>query len=176
VSQIFQMKESVKAMTGQQPNSILIGWRAHNRLMRNWWARTFVKGINNGGGAVSRQDLQSMFEMDRYLVSEALWHTQNEGQATTNAASMALVNPLADEIIVYFAPDAPSRDDPSWMYSFRWNNPALPAPMSVFRHPYDSRRQVDTIEAGYYQDERIVGTDYAVRMNTVIASGALGLG
>ena len=55
-------------------------------------------------------------------------------------------------------------------------NPQLPAPLTVFRHPYDSRKQIETIEAGYYQDEIVVGADYGARLITTAASGAAGLG
>lgn len=171
VSQIFQMIEHIKGNTGQKPNSVLVGWKAHRLLMRNYHMRNFIKGVNNGGGQVTRDTIASLFEVDRYNVSEALWHTANEAAVNSGV----LTNPMANDLFVYFAPPSPSRDDPSWMYSFRWNNPTLPAPMTVFRHPYDSRKQVDTIEAGYYQDERIVGTDYAVKLLTNAASGAAGL-
>lgn len=171
VSQIFQMKEYIKQTTGTWPNKMLLGWRAHTRLMRNYHARNFLKGANNGGGLVTRQAMADLFEVDQYLVSGAMWHGYNEAKTAVFSPG----NPMQDDLFLYFAPNAPSRDDPSWMYAWRWNNPALPAPMNVMRHPYDSRRQVDTIEAGYYQDERVVGADYAVRLLTAVASGAAGL-
>ena len=169
ISQIFQMKEYLKSLTGVDANSILIGWRAHNRLLRNYYARQFIQGTN-GGGLVTSERLQGAFEIEKYNVSRAMWHGYNEAQT----AGSSLGNPMADEVIVYYAPPAPSRDDPSWMYSFRWQGNGLPAPLTVFRHPYDSRKQVDTIEAGYYQDERVVGADLAIRMNTTVNSGAAG--
>lgn len=169
VSQIFQLKEYLKQTTGATPNRMLLGWRAHQRLMRNYHARNFLKGANNGGGQVTRQAIADMFEMESYLVSDSMWHGYNEAQTAVFSPG----NPMADDLFVYYAPNAPSRDDPSWMYSFRWNNPALPAPMTVFRHPYDSRRQVDTIEAGYYQDEKIVGPEYAARLLTAASSAGL---
>jgi hypothetical protein len=183
ITQIFTMKEYLQALIGQEPNSILIGWRAHARLMRNYYARQFIRGLNNGGGVVTRDMLAPMFEVDNYLVTGALWHTQNEaygytagGTSNPLAMPMSLQNPLSDSMILYYAPPAASRDDPSWMYSFRWQNPTLPAPLTIFRHPYDTRSQVETIEAGYYQDERITGVDYAVSLLTNVASGAAGLG
>lgn len=172
IAQIFQMKEYMQGLTGQAPNSILIGWRAHARMMRNYHVRNFIKGTNNGGGLVTRDVLAPLFEVDKYLVSDALWHTANEAAVNSGV----LQNPIADSLILYYAPPSASRDDPSWMYSFRWQNPALPAPMTVFRHPYDTRNQTETIEAGYYQDERITGSDYAVSLLTNVASGAAGLG
>jgi len=178
ISQIFAMREYMQGLVGQKPNSILIGWRAHAKLLRNYYARQFFRGLNNGGGQVTTDMLSGIFEVDRYNVTNALWHTQNEayGVGSPLAMPMSLQNPLADQLILYYAPSGASVDDPSWMYSFRWQNPALPAPITIFRHPYDTRSQVETIEAGYYQDERIVGSDYAVSLLTNVASGAAGLG
>ena len=171
VSQIFQLKEYVKQTTGTDANRIMIGWRAHQRLLRNYHARNFVKGANNGGGLLTRQALADLFEVDQYLVSGAMWHGYNEGQT----AVFSIGNPMQDDLFVYFSPSAATREDPAWMLSFRWQNPQLPTPLAVIRHPYDTRKQVDTIEAGYYQDERVVGPDYAVRLLTAVASGAAGL-
>lgn len=169
---ITQMIEYVQGQTGQKANSLWFGWKAWNRIKRNYHMRNLINGVNNGKGLVTRQQVQALFEVDRLIVSEALMHAQNEGQTGTPT----LVNCMQDQVIAYFAPLTVSRDDPSWFYTFRWQNPALPAPLVIERHPYDSRKKMETIEAGYYQDEKVVGTDYAVRLITNAASGAAGLG
>lgn len=170
VSECFQAIEQMQATCGQRPNSMLIGWRAWNWMKRNPAMRNFVRGTNNGGGVVTRQQVQDMFEVDRFVVSEALWQTANEAQAIGT-----LTNPIQDDVFFYYAPRAASTVAPSWMYSFRWNNPALPTPLVVERHPYDTRKKVETIEAGYYQDERVTGSDYAVKIGGVNSGQANGL-
>lgn len=172
IIQTFQLIEHVHGTTGQRPNSLWFGWKAWNRFRRNYHARNFLNGVNNGGGVVRREQITSLFEVSKVIVSEALYHSVNEAHVN----SFPIANAMEDQLIAYFAPSAPSREDPSWFYSFRWQNPTLPAPLSVFRHPYDSRKQMDTIEAGYYQDEIVVGADYAGRLITTAASGTAGLG
>jgi len=171
-SQVMQMIEQVYSTVGQRPNSILCGWKAWNYMRRNFNMRNLIKGLNNGGGTLLRDSVASIFEVDRFIVSEALWHTQNEN---TTASSMSLTNPIADKIFVYYAPSAPSREDPSWMYSFRWTPNGYPAPMVVERHAYDTRKKVEAIEAGYFQDERITGFDYAACLAGVGSAQAAGL-
>lgn len=168
---VFQLIEHVQGTTGQRPNSLWYGWKAWNRFRRNYHARNFLQGVNNGGGNIRREQVAGLFEVGRVIVSDALYHTANEGQS-----AYTLDNAMADQVIAYYAPTAPSREEPSWFYSFRWQNPQLPAPLTVFRHPYDSRKQIETIEAGYYQDEIVVGADYAGRLITTAASGTAGLG
>ena len=157
VNAIMSAIEQQQSLTGYRPNSILIGWRAHNYLMRNYNMRNFIKGVNNGGGMVMRDQLAAAFEVQRYNVSGVFYTTQNEN---TVPSSLALTSPIHDKVFLYYAPQGASRDEPSWMYSFRWQTPGLPAPLVVERHPYDTRRKVETIEAGYYQDERIVGAAF----------------
>lgn len=169
IAQLFQVIEQTQNRTAQRPNSILFGWRAWNWFRRNTNVRNFILGNNNGGGLVTRQNAQALFEVDRLLVTQAFWNTANEAQAE------ALSSPFADKVLVYYAPLTPSREDPSYMYSFRWQNPALPAPMVVERHAYDTRRKVEGIEVGYYQDEKVTGTEYAALFSGVASAQAGGI-
>lgn len=172
VAQLFQLIEHVKGTVGQRPNSLWFGWRAWNRFARNANARNFILGSNNGGGVIQRQRAADLFEVQRLIVSEAMYHTVNEAHVN----SFPIANDMENQVIAYYAPGAPSIEEPSWMYSMRWQNSQLPAPFVVERHPYDSRKKIETIEAGYYQDEVITGFDYAARLITTAASGAAGLG
>lgn len=167
---IWSAMEQIQSQTAQKPNSLLFGWRAWNVFRRNYHARNYVLGTNNGGGAVTRAMTQEAFEVERLNVAGAFYNTQNEGQA-----ALLSNNPLADAVLVYYAPLAPSREAPSFMYSFRWSNPALGTPMAVIRHPYESRTRVEGIEVAYYQDEKITGSDYAALILNVNSGGAGGL-
>lgn len=172
VNAIGKMIEQVQSMTGYKPNSILAGWRAHQAMLRNPNMRNFINGLNNGGGMASRDRIRDAFEMDRYLVSNVFYSAQNEN---VPVSSLSLTSPIADKVFVYYAPLSASRDDPSWMYSFRWQAPGLPAPMVVERHAFDSRRKVQGIECGYYQDERVTGAAFAAAINALTSSGSIGI-
>ena len=171
VSQLWTMKEQMRSVTGQDPNSILIGWKAWNMLRRNTNMRNFVNGVNNGGGAVTRAQIAEAFEVERILVAGAMYNTANEASAAGTLSN----NPLADSVLMYFAPTAPSRETPSFMYSFRWTNPLLGEPMAVIRHPFDSRAGVEGIEVRYYQDEKITGSDYGALLLGVGSSQSNGI-
>jgi hypothetical protein len=171
-SQIMQMIEQQQSQTGLRPNSILMGWKSWNWMRRSLNMRNLINGINNRGGTLSRQSIADTFEVDRFIVTEALWHTANENAVNSGQLT---ANPLQDKVIVYYAPLAPSRDDPSWMYAFRWTPNGYPAPFTVERHPYDTRKKVETIEAGYFQDERVTGPEYATCLAGVGSAQASGL-
>jgi hypothetical protein len=169
VSQIQQVIEQMQGTTGYKPNSILIGWRAWAFLRRNANVRNLINGTNNGKGFVTRQQVTDLFEVERFLVQESFFNTANEAQ------SMSLTSPFHDKVLVYYAPTAPSRETPSFMYTFRWQNPALPAPLVIERHPYDSRKKIETIEAGYYQDEKVTGTAFAALLSGVGSAQSNGI-
>ena len=168
INQVMQVMEQLQATTGIKPNSMLLGWRAWSQMRRNTNVRNLLNGTNNGGGFVSRAGVQALFEVDRFLVDEAFFNTANEAQAES------LSSPFADKVLVYYAPLAPSRDAPSYMYSFRQEVPGVPS-LAAERHPYDSRRKVETVEVGYYQDEVVTGTPYAALITDVTASASGGL-
>jgi hypothetical protein len=170
ISMIWRAMEQQQSLTAQKPNSILFGWRAWNFFRRNANARNFVLGLNNGGGAVTRDSAAAAFEVDRLLVAGAFYDTTNEAQPAALTP-----NPLHDSVLVYFAPTAPSRETPSFMYSFRWTSPELGTPLGVIRHPYDTRKRVEGIEVQYYQDEKITGPDYATLLVGVGSAQANGL-
>lgn len=168
ISQLVQQIEQVQASTGQRPNGILMGWKAWRLLSRNANARNLINGTNNGGGFVTRQRVADLLEVEKFLVAEAFFNTANESQAET------LVSPFADKVLAYYAPPNPSREVPSFMYSFRWAAPGLPN-LVAERHPYDSKKKVETVEVGYYQDEKITGSAYGALLLGVGSSQANGL-
>lgn len=168
ISHIMQMIEEHQARTGEAPNSILMGWKAWKTFRRNYHARNFLFGNNNGGGLVTRQRAQELFEVDRFLVADAFFNTANEAQAEV------LTSPFADKVLVYYAPTSPSREVPSFMYSFRWAAPGLPN-MTVERHPYDTETKSEKVEVGYYQSEKIVGASYGSLLLGVNSAQGSGL-
>lgn len=170
VSIIWQMMEQVKATTAKKPNSLIFGWQAWNYLRRNVNIRNFVNGLNNGQGAVTRAGVQNAFEVERLLVAEAFYNPRNENQTAAFSTTFP-----RDAVMAYYAPLSPSREQPSFGYSFRWSAPELGVPMAAIRHEFESRSRVDGVEVQYYQDERITGSDYGVLLAGVGSAQANGL-
>lgn len=170
VSQIYRAIEQIQGSTAYRPNTILFGWQAYNLFRRNSNVRNFVLGSNNGGGVLSRSAVAGIFEVEKVLVAEAFYNSANEAKSISLASTFP-----ADSVLVYYAPSAPSREVPSFMYSFRWANPALPAPFAVERHPYDSKAKIESIEAGYYQDEKVTGSALGALLVGVGSAQANGL-
>ena len=155
--------DNVHDLTAQRPNTLLFGLDAWRSLRRSDDIRNLIFGSNNGGGYPNTAQIANIFEVDKILVGGAYQNTANEAQAES------LAKVWLDHCIAYYAPASPSRETPSFMYSFRWERPGIPN-MQVERHPFDTRRKSEELEVGYYQDEVITGAEYSFMLIAVNSS------
>lgn len=153
VTQLFQVIEQVHNTTAYRPNRMIFGWRAANFFRRNQQVRNFLLGTNNGGGTVSEQQIAGIFDIEKVMIARAFYNTAAEGRALNLSNTFP-----SDAVLAYYCPPTPSRVAPSFAYTFRWQAPGLPAPLSVERHPYDTKTKTQDIEVGFYQDEKITSS------------------
>lgn len=155
--------DNSKYRTGYRPNQLVFGTKAWDSFSRDSTVRNLIFGINNGGGYPSLEQVQKLFQIERAMIGNALYSSANEAQPET----VAVVYP--DNVLASYCPAAPSVDDPSFGYSFRWAAPGIPE-MTIEMHPYDEKIKSDEIEAGYYQDEKITGSEYGFLVTAVNSS------
>ena len=106
---------------------------------------------------------KDIFEIDNMLVGGAFQDTANEAQAES------LAKIWLDHVLLAYVAPSPTTENPSFMYSFRWQQPGLPNMMAE-RHPFDPKTKTEEVEVGYYQDEVITGADYAYLIVAVNSS------
>ena len=121
--------------------------------------------MNNGGGYPTLDQVARVFQIDTAMVGNALYENANEAQAE----AVTVVWP--DNVLVCYAPDAPTIDDPSFGYSFRWSAPGIPE-LNIELHPYDGKIKADEVEVGYYQAEQITGASYGFLLVAVNSAQA----
>ena len=155
--------DNIQDLTGKRGNRIVMGIAAWRSLRRNDQILNRLFGSNNGGGYANTAQVANLLEIDQLLVAGAYRNTGNEAQAE------ALSPIWTDNVLAYYAPSAPSRDMPSFMYSFRWSAGGLPN-MQAERHPFDSKTKSEEVEVGYYQDEKITGDEYSFLLRSVNSS------
>ena len=146
--------DNVHYSNGVKPNNIVFGPEAWDSFRRHSTVRNLIFGTNNGGGYPNTDQVAALLNIPKVHVGGAFQNTAGEGLGESLDAIWG------DNMLVYYAPESPTRDRPSFGYSYRWNRPGLPN-MQVERHPYDSRIKAEEIEVGYYQDEKITGDSYA---------------
>lgn len=148
-------KENVRIVMGEE------AWRS---ARRDSTVRNLIFGTNNGGGYPSLDQFRNLLDIGGILVGGAFQNTAEEGLGTETITRI-----WGDNVLVYYAPSAPSREVPSYGYSFRWVVPGVPD-FAVERHPYDTKRKEELLEMGYYQDEKITGDTYAFLLTAVNSS------
>lgn len=163
LSDVWTAIDNVDDSTGKKPNRVTFGKEAWRNFRRNTTVRNLIFGTNNGGGLPSTQQVADLLEVDQVLVGAAMKNTAAEGQTET------LARVWTDNVLVSYSPMSPSIMEPSFMYSFRWNVPGVPS-MQGQRHPFDSVRKRELTEVGYYQDEKITGSDYSFLITAVTSS------
>jgi hypothetical protein len=156
--------DNVEQATGYRPNRALFSGTAWRHFRRH--AAVIDKATNpnlSGGGLYpSARQVEELLELS-VLVGNA-WHN-----AAQEALPLNLTQIWQDHVLVYYAPERPSIESPSFGYYFRWAAAGLPN-MQVERHPYDSRRHCDEVEIGYYQDERITAKPLGFLVQNVTSS------
>lgn len=160
---IWQAIDNVQDATGMRPNHIILGQNAWRNARRNTPLRDMIKGVSNGQGLPSLQQFGDLFEIENVFVGAAYYNSANEAKAET------LTTLWGDNVLVYYNPTVVTREEPAFMYSFRWAAPGLPN-MQVERHPYDTKTKSEELEVGYYQDEKIVGPEYGFLLAAVNSS------
>lgn len=167
VSDINTAIDNIHDVTGKRPNNMVLGLSAWRSLRRHSEVRNLIFGTNNGGGFPSRAAVADLFEIENLMIGDAFQNTGTEQAVEAGFdAGESLSQIWLSDVLIYHAPSSPSRETPSFAYSFRWNQPGLPN-MQVERHPYDSRTKSEEIEVGYYQDEKITGAEYAFLITDV---------
>lgn len=166
VADVLTKIDMINDMAGYRPNGIVMGgkaWRVFKKadaVTKYFWG---TAGGNGSSRLVTRQMAAQLFEVDKFLVGEAYYNTT--GEQTTQSLSAL----WGDHVFVYYAPAAPSTEDPSALYTFRWSRPGLPQ-LTVETHPWDAKRKTEEIEAGYYQDEKITSSALCALLTNVTSS------
>lgn len=150
---IWTAMQNVEDTTGYKPNRIIMGQHAWREFRKHADVISILFGNNGTGQAryASREQVKAIFELESFHVGGMYYSTAEEGQ---NAAISSL---WGDKVLVYYAPQSPRTEEPSFAYSFRWAAPGLPN-MQVEVHPYDRKTKSEEVELGYYQDEKITGS------------------
>jgi len=154
---------NVHDSTGYLANSIVFGVQA----WRNFREHADVidriygsMGDSRGARIVNMLQTASLFEVDRVNVGGAFQNTADEGQT----ASLSSI--WADHVLVYYAPLKARKDKPSFMYAFRWNK-VMTMKAEILQ---ERKKKAESVEVGYYQDEKITASDLSFLITNVNSS------
>lgn len=148
----------------KQGIKVTFGPEAWDSFRRDDNVRNLIFGVDNGGGYPNAGQVAALLDVKEVNVGDGFENTGEKGQAES------LQSIWGDNVLLHWTPSAPSVDVPSFGYTFRWQQAALPAALTVMRHPFDSRKGAEEVEAGLYQDEKITGASYGYLLTAVNSS------
>ena len=164
---IWTALANVQDATGYAPNRIVFGDSAWRNFRRHADVVNIIHGNDGAGSGRSRlanmEQVKGIFELEDVLIGRAYHNTADEGQSQN-------LNLLwGDNVLVYYAPMQPTKEAPSFGYSFRWVQSGIPQ-MQAEVHPYDTRRKSDEVELGYYQNEKITAKQFGFLITAVTSA------
>lgn len=166
LTDLLTWRDQFKDATGKMPNTIIIPRKVMTKLRLNDQIRDILFG--DRGGTATAAQIAGILDIPNVLLPTAQVNTAVEADPQTGGFNdmwegngnlwMAHVQTMAGMFT------------DTWLNSFRWTSPLLGTPWAIKRFPFDAQRKVFTIEAEYYQVEKIISSDLAIRVSSLTAT------
>ncbi len=156
--------ENFRQATGLKPNLAIVPEQVMTKLRRNDQLRDILFG--DRGGLVTDEQFATLIGVNRILVPAA--QVNSWGETETENGSWSLYDAWGNHFWLAKVDLLAGRFTDTWLNAFRWTSPLLGVPFAVQRHPFDAKKKIFELEVGYYQDEKVVSNDLALRVQSVI--------
>lgn len=147
-----------------RPNVAVIPEQVATYMRRSDQIRDLLFG--DRGGIPTNDQLATLFGVGKLLVPESFVNTA--GPSETQLGSGTLSAAWGNKAWLFYTAPAPGYKIDTWVQGFRWTDPGLATPFAIRRHPYDSKRDRQDIDAVYYQAEKVVSTELAFAVDSVV--------
>ncbi len=161
VTQMLQYVEDFRRLTGMTPNTMVIPQGIRRHVITNSQICGMLFG--DAGGIASEQQLAGLLGIEKVLRPSVQVNTFGETETLNGSWSYSDVWG-DDSIWLSHTKTLAGMETDTWINAFRWTNPELGVPMAVERFPYDPRRKTYDLQVGYYQGEKVVSRDLAIRI------------
>lgn len=161
---IIQQIENFRLRTTLRPNRLVIPENVMQYLRRNDQLRDLLFG--DRGGVPTNENLQTLFKVEQVLTPETFVNTAGPGETALGSGTLSAA--WNDNMKMLYAAPAAGRKVDTWVQGFRWTNPALGVPFAIRRHPYNSKRMRQDIDAIYYQADKIVSSDLCTIVDSLV--------
>lgn len=164
IKDVREQSRAMKKKTGRKPNVLVVSGEVHDKLVDNAAVLARIAGGSMSGNPalVTKQLLAMVFEVEKYVVAEAIENTAKEGQTFAGAAI------YGKHAMLCYAEQAPGLRKPSAGYIFGWSGllgGSSALQMSRFR--MDSLKS-DRVEGEMSFDMKQVAADLGVFFANVI--------
>lgn len=166
LTDMLEWRDAFKDITGVMPNTMIIPRAVMTKLTLNDQIRDLLFG--DRGGTATASQIAGLLEIPNVLTPTAQVNTAVEADPQGGTLAdmwagngnlwMARVDTLAGMFT------------DTWLQAFRWTSPLFNTPMAVQRFPFDPKKKIYEIEVSYYQDEKVVSSDLAIRVSSLTAT------
>lgn len=156
--------ENFRVRTGYRPNVMVVPEQVATYLRRSDQIRDQLFG--DRGGVASDEQVASLLKVQKILVPEIMVNTAGVGETLAGSGTLAPV--WGNYVHLAYVSPLPGRKVDTWMQAFRWTDPRFGVPFAIRRFPFDSETLSQKIEGSYYQAEKVISTDLATRIASVI--------
>ena len=152
----------IQQQTGLIANTAAMDWNTFQVIRRHPQLLDMYK--YTAGGQIDEAQLAATFKVDRLLISRAVKENALEGGTSSMTALFG-----TGVLLAHIEP-AVGLQTRTLGLRFSWTPPEFPAPMAVGtkRQEGPGERNVEIVEAGYFQDEKLVATNLGYLIDTVV--------
>jgi hypothetical protein len=159
ITQILDYKETMRKNCGYNANTLILGaevaksLKTHPQFTNNYLSSNVDKDV-------TLAKMAAAFGVKRVIVGEEIQNTAAEGATASNAfiwGKYALLAHIAD---------SPMIDEPSLIYSFRWNMGK--GGSELVKEWRDEELESDFIEYTLSYDDKVIATDLGYLLSTVV--------
>lgn len=162
---LLDAKERFRRFTGKTPNRLIIPAITLPGIQTNEQLRSIILGSD--GGVITPEQIAKLIGIDEVLVPMSLVNTFSEDATIAGSGSYADI--WGPHIWMTHVTLLEGREVDTWLQAFRWTSPQLGEAMAVEVFPYDPKRKKTELAVSYYQDEKVVSPDLAMRIMNVVS-------
>ena len=158
-------KQEIHEQTGRMPNKLAIGVNVFNALKHHGDILERVKfgGTTANPANVTRKVLAELFEVEELVVPLSVMNKANLGAE----ADMGYIGD-PNALLLAYATDAPSVDEPSAGYIFTWDMLGDGQIMPIFHYPGENGTHSEYVEGLMATDMKKTADDLAVFCKDVV--------
>lgn len=170
VKLIDELKFDIKRRTRRTPNKMAVGVETFLGLKHN---KTILERVKFGGSTanpatVNERVLAQLFGVKEFVVLQSSYNAAGIGEDL----NMQYVCDPAGMLLCY-APEAPSIDEPSAGYTFTWDMLGNGQPMAFSQYLGENGTHTEFIEGLCSYDMKKTGDDLAVYLTQCVAATAI---
>jgi len=164
LTNILDWRENFRQITGRYPNTAIIPEKLHRRLAVNDQIRDILFG-DRGGVTTDNKQLAGLFRVGKVITP--LSQVNTSAEADPQGGTFADIWAGNGNFWFAYIENLSGMMTDTWLNAFRWTSPLFGTPMAVQRYPFDAKRKCYGLEINYYQDEKVVSNDLAIRVSSL---------